>query len=84
MCDYEKFWRYTEGRSSPCSHGTPSLLGNTLEDKTVSTEAVNTGGPSACKQIVKYECNIESEVVDEEVGTDFNDCSQKGLLSTKG
>ena len=55
-----------------------------LEDKTVSTEAVNTGGPSACKQIVKYECNIESEVVDEEVGTDFNDCSQKGLLSTKG
>ena len=59
-------------------------LGILWEDKTLSSEAVNTGGPSACKQTVKYKCNTESEVVDEEVRTDLNGCSQKGLMSTKG
>lgn len=59
-------------------------LGILWEDKTLSLELVNTGGPSTCKQTVKYKCNTESEVVDEEVGTDLNGCSQKGLLSTKG
>lgn len=50
----------------------------------LSTEAVNTAGPSACKQTAKYERNTESEVVDEEARTDFNGCPQMGLLSTKG